>query len=167
MAMFVHLAPASRIAVIRRNGIRRLRRPAGEFPGGVFAVPVTRNFYISHQWLRELKRRNQGSIVGVYFRIRDQEQVWIGHYRQGHHWMSAAEAVSEFVAAEDAQGWEVVIPRRIEANELQRVRQLPQVVGWRFSPEAKGKPPFCTCKFCIRGEYGARRLRERLGAPDA
>lgn len=60
MAMFVHLAPESRIALIRRNGIRRLRRAAGEFPGGVFAVPVTRNFYISHQWLRELKRRNEG-----------------------------------------------------------------------------------------------------------
>ena len=42
-------------------------------------------------------------------------------------------------------------------------RVLPQVVGWRYFPAAKGKPPFCTCKFCTRGEYGARRLRERLG----
>src|SRR5215218_9795365 len=119
MAMFVHLAPASRIAVIRRNGVSRLRRAAGDFPGGVFAVPVTRNFFVSHQWLRELKRRNQGPIAAVYFRV-----------------------------PEDAQGWEVVIPRRVEADELHRVRQLSQVVGWRFSPESKGKPPFCTCKFC-------------------
>lgn len=166
MAMFVHLTPASRIAQIRRNGIRRLRRAAGDFPGGVFAVPVTRNFYISHQWLRELKRRNQGVIVGVYFRIPDDEQVWVGHYRQGHVWMSAAKAIGAFAAAEDAQGWEVIIPRRIDSNELHRIRQLPQVVGWRFSPDAKGKPPFCTCKFCVRSDYGARRLRERLGAPD-
>lgn len=166
MAMFVHLAPESRVALIRRNGIRRLRRSGGDFPGGVFAVPVTQNFYVSHQWLRELKRRNQGAIIGVYFRVPDDERVWVGHYNQGHRWMSAAEAVGEFAAAEDAQGWEVVIPRRIEADELHRVRRLPQVVGWRFFPAAKGKPPFCTCKFCIRGEYGARRLRERLGAPD-
>lgn len=166
MAMFVHLALESRVAMIRRNGIRRVRRAAGDFPGGVFAVPVTRNFYISHQWLRELKRRNQGSIAGVYFRVSDAEQVWVGHYRQAHRWLSAAEAVAEFAAAEDAQGWEVVIPRRIDADELHRVRLLPQVVGWRFSPESKGKPVFCTCKFCTRGEYGARRLRERLGAPD-
>ncbi|MGL4423322.1 MAG: hypothetical protein ACRCZF_21875 [Gemmataceae bacterium] len=166
MAMFVHLTTASRIALIRRNGIRRLRRPVGDFPGGVFAVPLTRNFYVSHQWLRELKRRNQGSIAGVYFRVPDDEQVWVGHYSQAHRWLSAAEAVAEFAAAEDAQGWEVVIPRRIEAAELHRVRELPQVVGWRFSTEAKGKPPFCTCKYCTRGEYGAQRLRERLGTPD-
>jgi hypothetical protein len=76
--------------------------------------------------------------------------------------MSAAEAVSEFSNAEDARGWEVVIPRRIAAAELHRVRRLPQVIGWRFFPESKGKPPFCTCKLCTRGEYGARRLRERL-----
>lgn len=167
MAMFVHLAPESRVALIRRNGIRRVRRAVGDFPGGVFAVPVTRNFYVSHQWLRELKRRNQGAISGVYFRVPDGEQVWVGHYRQRHRWLSAAEAVGEFDAAEDAQGWEVVIPRRIDADEVHRIRQLPQVVGWRFSPESKGKPPFCTCKFCTRGEYGSRRLRERLGTTDA
>ena len=68
----------------------------------------------------------------------------------------AAEAVAEFTAAEDPQGWEVVIPRRVEAGELHRVRHLPQVVGWRFFPESKGMPVFCTCRFCTRGEYGSR-----------
>jgi hypothetical protein len=163
MALFVHLALQSRVAQIRCNGIRRLRPAAKNFPGGVFAVPLTRNFYISHQWLRELKRRNGGPIAGIYFRIPDNEQVWIGHYNQGHLWLSASAAVGEFMAAEDAKGWEVVIPRRIEASEIHRTRQLPQVIGWRFSPGAKGKPPFCTCKFCTRGEYGSQRLRERLG----
>lgn len=166
MAMFVHLTPESKVAVIRRNGIRRDRRAVGDFPGGVFAIPVTRNSSVSHQWLRELKRRNPGAMAGVYFRVPDAEQVWVGHYRKNHRWMTAAEAVGEFDTAADAQGWEVIIPRRIEAGELHRVRTLPQVVGWRFSPEAKGKPPFCTCKFCNRGEYGIRRMRERLGATD-
>jgi len=165
MALFVHLAPESRVAVMRRVGIRR-RRAYREFPGGVFAVPVTRNFYISHQWLRELKRRNQGPLAGVYFRIPDDERVWVGHYGQAHRWMTAAEAGNEFATAADAQGWEVVIPRRIEAGEIHKVRNLSQVIGWRFSPTSKGKPPFCPCPFCTRGEYGARRLRERLGAPD-
>jgi hypothetical protein len=41
MAMFAHLAPESRIALIRHNGIRRLRQAVGDFPGGVFAVPET------------------------------------------------------------------------------------------------------------------------------
>ena len=79
---------------------------------------------------------------------------------------SRPQAVAEFHAAEDRQGWEVIIPRRVHPKEIHRVRSLPQVVGWRFSPGAKGRPPFCTCKYCTRGEYGARRMRERLGAPD-
>jgi hypothetical protein len=166
MAMFVHLAPESSAPQIRRNGVARLRRRVGASPRGVFAVPVTRNFYASHQWLRELKRRNKGPIVGVYFRIPDDQQVWVGHYGQAHRWLSAAEAVAQFAAASDPLGWEVVIPRRIEANEIHNTRRLRQVVGWRFHPKAKGKPPFCTCKFCTRGEYGAAKLRKRLGSPD-
>jgi hypothetical protein len=143
-----------------------LRRAVGDFPGGIFATPVTRNFYISHQWVRELKRRNQGPIAAVYFRISDEESVWIGHYRQAQRWMSASEAVAEFMNAEDAQGWEVVVPRRIEASEIHKARRISQVVGWRYFPTAKGKPPYCTCRFCTRGDDGAGRLRERLGTPD-
>ena len=160
MAMFVHLAPESRTALIRRNGIRRLRRQRGDFPGGVFAVPVTRDFYVSHQRLWELKRRNAGSIAGVYFRIPDDEQVYVGHYSQAHRWMAAAEAVSEFLAGECREGWEVVIPRRIEVSEIHRIRRLPQVVGWRYKPGAHGSKP-CGCDFCQRGQYGAKRLRKR------
>jgi hypothetical protein len=166
MAMFVHLAPESRIALIRRNGIGRLRRSVGALPGGIFAVPVTRHYYISHQWLRELKRRGQGAITGVYFRIADDEVVWVGHYGQAHRAMTAAEATAEFSHAENCEGWEVIITRRIDAREIHRIRALSQVIGWRYSPTAKGRPPFCTCKYCIGGDYGAARLRARLGSPD-
>jgi hypothetical protein len=165
MAMFVHLAPESRSRLIRRNGIRRLRKPFGTCPGGVFAVPVVRNFSVSHQWLRELKRRNAGAIVAIYFRIPDDQSVWVGHYGKHHRMMTAGESVGEFDSAEDAQGWEVVIPRRIDADEIHKVRFLPRVIGWRYNPSAKGKKPFCTCKFCTRGDYGARRMRKRLGTP--
>ncbi len=61
MAMFVHLTRESGLARVLRNGIARSRRGGRDFPRGVFAVPVTRNFYVSHQWLRELKRHNAGS----------------------------------------------------------------------------------------------------------
>jgi len=158
--MFVHLAPEARVSLIRRNGIRRLRRPWGEFPGGVFAVPVTRSFYISHQWLRELKRRNMGPIAAIYFRIPDEEQVWVGHYSQAHKWMTAAEAVAEFIGSESREGWEVVVPRRVEASEIHRIRRLTQVVGWRYKPGSHGSKP-CGCDFCQRGEYGGKRLREK------
>ncbi len=89
--MFVHLTTEARIPRIRRNGIARLRKAAGALPEGVYAVPVSRNFYASHQWLRELKRRNQGPIAGVYFRVPDGQTVWLGHYGQGHRLVTAAE----------------------------------------------------------------------------
>lgn len=165
MAMFVHLTLESRVESIRRNGIAILRRPAGALPKGVFAVPVTRNYYASHQWLRELKRGKKGPIAGVYFRVPDEQRVFVGHYGQAHRWLSAAEALAEFSAADDPLGWEVIIPRRIKANEIHNTRRLSQVIGWRFFPKAKGKPPFCTCKFCTRGEYGSAKLRNRLGCP--
>lgn len=167
MPMFVHLAPESRVALIRRTGIGRLRKASGARPGGLYAVPVTRNFVVSHQWLRELKRRGPGPICGIYFRIADGEPIWIGHYGQSQREMAAAEAVAEFMAAEHPEGWEVIVPRRIAAREIHRIRSLPQVVGWRYYPGSNGKPPVCTCKYCVGGDYGAARLRERLGSPDS
>jgi hypothetical protein len=166
MAIFVHLTTESRVLRIRRNGIAHLRRPTGTSPSGIYAVPVTRNFYASHQWLRELKRRNQGPIEGVYLRVSDEQAVWVGHYGQAHRLVTAAEACAQFTNAADPLGWEIIVPRRIEASEIHKTRSLPQVIGWRFSPKSKGKPPFCTCKFCTRGEYGSAKMRKRLGSPD-
>ena len=163
MAMFVHLALESALARIQRNGISCSRRACGAAPCGVFAVPVTRSFYVSHQWLRELRRRNGGTIVGIYFRIPNDEMVWVGHYNQAHRQMSAAEAVAEFSRAENAEGWEAIIPRRIEAKEIHRTKSLPEVLGWRYFPEAKGKRPFCPCRYCTDGTYGALKLRARFG----
>ena len=163
MAMFVHFAPESVLARIRRRGIARSRRRArGQVPDGTYAVPVTRDFYISHQWLRELKRRSGGTIAGVYFRIPDDELVWVGHYNQAHRQMTAVEAVAVFMSSESREGWEVIIPRRIEAREIHRTKALPQLLGWRYFPDAKGKPPFCPCEYCTRGDFGARRLRARF-----
>jgi hypothetical protein len=107
MPLFVHLTAESRIPRIRRNGIARLRKAVGRSHEGVYAVPVTRNFYASHQWLRESKRRNQGPIAGVYFRVPDEQLVWVGHYGQAHRFVIAAEAIAQFMKADDPFGWEV------------------------------------------------------------
>jgi hypothetical protein len=128
MAMFVHLAVEKRSAAIRRGGISRLR-PTTQRPGGIFAMPVVRNFYISHQWLRELKRRNEGPIVGIYFRIPDTERVWVGHYGGTFRAMSADQAASVMMDQESREGWEVIIPRRIEPKEIHRVRRRRCWVG--------------------------------------
>ncbi len=85
MALFVHLAPEKETDSIRRGGIkpRRLKQPLADgYDRIVFAMPVTDNFYVSHQWLRELKRIGQRTIVGVYFRIPDEQKVMAGHALQ-------------------------------------------------------------------------------------
>jgi hypothetical protein len=124
VTLFVHLTKATRAEKIRRNGINRLRCVDGESPRGIFAVPVTRNFYISHQWLRELKRGSSGPIVGVYFRVPDDARVFVGHYGQSHRWMSADEAAAEFMTSEVREGWEVLIPTRIEPGQIHRIREF-------------------------------------------
>jgi hypothetical protein len=97
--------------------------------------------------------------VGVYFRVRNAERVLVGHYNQAHQAMTAAEAVAAIAASDTAEGFQVIVPRKIAAREIHRVRRLPQVVGWRYFPKSHGRKP-CGCPFCQRGLYGARKLRE-------
>ena len=189
MPVFVHLTSHRNVAAIRRGGIGLIKRRFR--PRGVYAMPVTRNFYVSHQWLRELRRTGGGTIVAVYFRVPDDEPVEVGHYNSLHVTMTAAEAAGLLMAAEtrdpaaertrdreskavrrgrrlpsSPEGYEVVIPRRIEPREIIRVKALPQVVGWRHRPGAHGPPP-CTCLCCARGEYGIRKLLRRVEEAEA
>jgi hypothetical protein len=177
MPIFVHLASHRDIASIRRGGIRAVR-PSGK----VHAMPVTRNFSISHQWVRELRRGGGGTIVGIYFRIPDDERVEVGHFDSSHVSMSAAEGVARMLSAEtndpvaaralDAkskavkagralppspEGFEVVIGRSIRPSEIVRIKAVPQVVGWRYRPGANGTAP-CVCICCERGAYGVGKL---------
>ena len=85
MPTFVHLTPAKDLKRIVRSGIKHGGR-------GVFCMPMLPNYYISHQWIRELKRGGQRTIVGVYFTLPDEELVWVGHYFQAHTQVTAAEA---------------------------------------------------------------------------
>ena len=162
MALFVHLTPEKDSDSIRRSGIkpRRLRHPLRDgFDRIVFAMPVTDNFYVSHQWLRELKRNGQRTMVGVYFRIPDEQPVLVGHYNKHHKELTAAEAIGIIFNAEQAEGFEVLIPRKIEPNEIHKITTLPQVLGWRYYPEAKGKKP-CGCPFCTKGDIKSKRIRD-------
>src|SRR5215218_3623640 len=145
MPVFVHLTSHRNVASIRRGGIGLIKRRFR--PRGVYAMPVTPNFYVSHQWLRELRREDPGTIVGVYFRVPDHEPVEVGHYNSHHVAMTAAEAAALLhqaaerdPAAERArdkaskavqrgrllpsspEGYQVVIPRKIEPGEIIRVK---------------------------------------------
>jgi hypothetical protein len=157
MAIFVHLTAEKNCKSILRNGLSRMRKRSGNLHG-VFALPVTPNFFVSHQWLRELKGTRNVAIAGVYIRIPDDESVWVGHYSRAHQRMTAAEAAG-LMMTENREGYEVIIPRKIHMSEIHRIKILPQVVGWRYFPGAHDRPP-CGCPNCQRGNYGARKLRE-------
>jgi len=160
MAIFVHLAADKDAKSILRSGITHVRRWSLR-PRGIFAMPVTPNFFITHQWLRELKRRGQRTLVGVYFRLPDDETVYVGHYSGRHRQMTAAQAVAFVARAQEAQGMEGIVLRRVGQCEILRVRSLPQILGWRYWPGAHGKRPF-PCECCQKGQYGGRRLLEKL-----
>lgn len=163
MAIFVHLTPEKNSNRIRQVGIKTTKGGDG-YPDGVYAQAVTQNFFVSHQWLRELKRSGQRTICGVYFRIPDSEMVWVGHYNQEHIQTTAAKASGIIHHHKSPLGYQIYIPRKIEKREIIRIRHLPQNIGWRYYPEAHGNKP-CGCPVCIpRGEIKSRRIRKQWQA---
>jgi hypothetical protein len=142
---------------MRRGGIRTT--PVTDGIAGVYAMPVLPSFFVSHQWLRELRRLGSTPLVAIDFVIPDLEAVRAGHYSQPHATMTAAEAAGVILHAEDPRGYEVLVPRKIQRTELRRTRQVPQVIGWRYWPDAHGHEP-CGCEVCQRGTFKAAQLRD-------
>ncbi len=168
MPILVHIAPEPEAKKIRRNGIRSHRFP--NFIEGhdrfVWAFPVLPSYTLTHQWSRELKRWKGRTLVAITFRIPDDETVYARHYLDRPRAMKAAEAAGIIRAADDARGYEIIVPRRIGSEEIVRMSVLPSAIGWRYWPEAKNKPlRTCDCPMCIPiGEVNARHYRERVRA---
>jgi hypothetical protein len=156
MASFIHIADKNKEQAILRNGIKSTKRLSGG--RGVWAMPVVPNFATTHQWARELKRWTIGTLVCIQFTVPDEEPVLVGKYNGVKLEMTAAEAVGAILDHTDPMGLEVVIPRKIIPKEITRTYLAPRITGWRYSPTAKGKAPFCHCKWCNRGEIRAQRL---------
>jgi hypothetical protein len=126
-------------------------------------MPVTPSYYASHQWLRELKRGGERTLVGIHFRLAGDEPVWVGHYGHAHLELPVGRAIRLFLQQADPLGYEFLVPRRIEPGEIVAVRTVPQVVGWRYHPGAHGQRPTCACPFCLPpGSIKSRKLRARL-----
>lgn len=160
MATFVHITTEKNVKSILENGIKT--KLTGKEVKGVYCMAVTRNFVISHQWLRELKRDGQKTKVGAYFKLNSDEKVLFGHYKQSHVEITAGEAVKAVMDAPDARGFEIIIPRSISPKEIYKVKHLPQVIGWRYYPEAHGKS-LCLCPACNglrKGKINSTKLLE-------
>jgi hypothetical protein len=155
MVSFIHIADKKDEASIVKNGISSPRRRKGI--RGVYAVPVVPNYTTTHQWARELRRRGVRAFVCVQFRIPNRERVLVGRFNGEKIEMAASEAAAAFQNHTDPMGLEAIVPRKVLPKEISRTYPAPQITGWRYYPEAKGRKP-CHCKFCNRGEIRAQRL---------
>jgi hypothetical protein len=167
--LLVHIAPGNEASAIARSGIapRRIHGGGGRgfpFTRAVWAFPVLPSYTLTHSWSREMKRWRATTLSAITFRVPDDEPVMAHHYNKPARQMAAAEAVGMISALDDPRGYEIILGRRIEPREIVRVRSLPKAIGWRYSPESKGKPALaCDCPICLpRGEVNARRFRERV-----
>lgn len=153
MVMLVHVTAAKLEPKIKRSGLR------AEF--GVYAFPVLPSHTLTHQWTREIMKWKRQPMIGVYFRIPDDEVVHFGRYGHVMRRLPAARAVGEIRAQADPRGFQVIIDRKIRPAEIVRIAALSGVLGWRHKPDAHGRKP-CGCPGCVaRGEPGGRALRLR------
>jgi hypothetical protein len=161
MPILTHLTPEEEARAIRRSGIRAATAGYGT-PRGVFCMPILPDYFATHQWLRELKRRGQRTMVAVDFRLRSDEPAWFGLYGRRHTEITVGRAIEMLMETGDARGFEVIIPRPIRSEEILRIRTPRQVIGWRYQPDAHGVHP-CPCRVCLpRGTIKSARARRRL-----
>ncbi|MBU1078282.1 MAG: HEAT repeat domain-containing protein [Spirochaetes bacterium] len=159
MPVFVHLSSEKNIKKIQRSGIK----PAKTYYNitGIFCMPVEKNYFISHQWLRELKRRGARTVMGIYFKIASDETVWIHHYQEEPVSMKAGEAIKKIKQDSDASGYQVIIPRKVLKKEIVKIKYISQVTGWRYYPGSHGRKKSCLCPACIpRGSINAQKTRK-------
>lgn len=151
MATFVHLTPEKKIQSILRAGIKPQEvYSLEEETKGVFCMPLTQDYFATHQWLRELKRQGQKTFKAVHFKLPDNEEVWFGKYgyRSDKIKVKASEAVKLLNESEDKQGLEIIITRKILPKEIVKVVDVNKNVGWRYYPGAHNTK-LCKCRGCI------------------
>lgn len=163
MAQFIHLTDNRQVRQIRRNGIKVSKLASGK-GSGIFATPVLPNYYLSHQWVRELKRNGAKTIAAVQFRIDDDTPVLVGRYNEEHIESTAAGAVRIFMEHATGLGLEVLLSHPVPPEVITRIYTPSQISGWRYYPEshADGRKP-CGCSYCQRGQIKSRKLREAYG----
>jgi len=162
MPQLIHLTDERLLKRLGKSGIRTTTW--GTRTRCVYATPVLRDIQVSHQWLRELKSKGIRTIGVVQFRIPDEEEVLVGRYNEEPLTVTAAQAVKVFMKHATGLGLQILVLRRIEAKEIMRTYVPTQIIGWRYHPEAHGKPPFCGCDYCQRGLIKSRKLRDRYEA---
>ena len=158
MPVFIHLADEKNSKQIKVSGIKK-----GKISGGIFFMPMLPNYFVSYQWVRELRRRGVKNFVAVQFKLDSTEMVWAGKYFEAHRYITVGEAIKEVNELDDPLGYQIFIERKIYANEILRIKHIPQKIGWRYRPHSHRRPLTCACRICLpRGSMKSRKLRARL-----
>ena len=156
MSVLVHISKAENEKSILRSGIK-----PGKHSNIVYFMPHLKEFLISHQWARELKRFGIKNFIAVDFKIPNNEEIWFGRYTDGHKKLALNKAIRMYMDTDDKLGYEFFIERKIEPKEILKTRSIRKPMGWRYEPEAHGKKP-CPCPMCIQsGGYKTYKLKEK------
>jgi hypothetical protein len=155
MATFIHIADERKLLKIKQSGIKISKK--GERKG-IYCFPVLKDYMLTHQWARELKRRGVKTFVCIQFKIDDKQIVEIGKYNGDKLLLPANEAIETIMNHNDPEGLEIKVLEKVYPVQIQRIYPAPRITGWRYYPEAKGRKPFCHCRYCNRGEIKANRI---------
>lgn len=170
MPMFVHFTAAKYEPAIRRSGLGGAKH---ELSGSsikrrsVFCHPVLESHTLAHQWAREILKWRRQPMIGVYFRVPDDEIVTcqlLNNTRSRR--VTASEAVAIVREHAEMKGFEVIVERPIAAREIHRMAPIRGVIGWRHFPGSHGSAP-CACEFCQKGEPNSRRIMARAKRDEA
>jgi hypothetical protein len=161
MAVFVHFTDENNKNSIIKNGIKADTIHYEHINNGVFCMPVISDFYATHQWVREIKQYNSGNeIIAIYFKIPDEEIVFCGKYNEKMEKVKATEAHKIFTNLEDKMGFQTIAIRKILKNEITRINNIPQIIGWRHFPKSHERKR-CLCPACLAtGSYNSKKIKK-------
>lgn len=157
MATLIHITDEKYEKSILKNGIK-----IGKDNKVVYFMPLFKDYLISHQWARELKRWGTKNFMAVYFKIKSDEVVWFGHYNKKHEQMKLSEAMKRFLELDDPLGYEFTIERKIIPKEIVKIRHITKPMGWRYKPHIHGEEPSSSPMILQAGGYKTVALKEKV-----
>ena len=160
MAVLVHFTEEKNKNSIVKNGIKLETIHYENIKKGIFCMPVIPDFYATHQWVRELKQYNSGNeIIAVYFKVPDEEKIFCGKYNENIIKTNAVEAHNILLNLEDKMGFQAIIGRKISQNEITKIKNIPQIIGWRHFPKSHERKR-CLCPACLtKGSYNSQKTK--------
>jgi CRISPR/Cas system CSM-associated protein Csm2 small subunit len=74
--------------------------------------------------------------------------------------VKAIESHRIFISKEDKMGFQAIISRKILKNEVIKIKNIPQIIGWRHSPKSHERKR-CLCPACLTlGSYNSNNIKK-------